>query len=283
MRLLKLIAMAASVGLLQCSSGGGEGNVGSICLPTSESNFQFAGYSIKEESIVTNAPECGGGVCLVNHFQGRVSCPLGQEAPTPCSGPGDSSCGFEQECVVAGRLKVDCDPDASGIGCGGFGGTCDAKTLTCICNQTADCPSGTFCDAETQQCTSFVCHGGSADCQVAGSDDNQGKACCVPGTIMPVATPVCGQCAESSSRDAESAVYCSCKCGPAEGTPDEGGYCDCPAGFECKETRPYIGLGDPKLAGKYCIKQGSEYKSEQECGGVKGFFSSSQCDGVSAP
>jgi hypothetical protein len=299
MRLHKVIALAVSLGLPQCSasetgtSSGTEesiakkANVGAPCIPTNEIDPQFAGFKINEETIVTGAPGCGIGVCLVNHFQGRVSCPMGQASPQPCSGPQDAACGADGQCVEADTLSPSCDPDSSDKGssaCAGYGGICSAATRSCVCSQTADCPTGAYCDAETKQCKIYVCHKGAGDCQVSGDDNaiNQDKACCVPGTQTPVAAAVCGQCGADSNRDAERAVYCSCRCGVAEGEPEdpEFDFCDCPAGFACEEIRKNFGLGDPNLTGKYCIKQGSQFVSEQHCGQVEGYFSSSQCKGI---
>jgi hypothetical protein len=287
MLLHRVIAIAVSLGLLQCSSRGGESSIGTHCTPGSETNHQFAGFKVVEETIVTGAPECGGGVCLVNHFQGRVSCPLGQAPPQPCSGPADLSCEPGSTCVQAGTLAPGCDPSAPDKGssaCAGYGGVCNAATGSCMCNQTADCPGSMYCDGETKQCTTYVCHKG--DCQVpgAGNFSNEDKACCIPGTDTPVAVPVCGQCSPQSNRDADRAVYCSCRCGVAEGQPEDPDFdfCECAAGFECVQVRPYLGIGDPKLAGKYCIRQGTEFKSEQSCGLVRGFFNSQQCEGLAA-
>lgn len=55
--------------------------VGSACLPPDELTPDFAGYDAQELNVVAApaVPACGAqGVCLVNHFQGRTSCPYGQ-------------------------------------------------------------------------------------------------------------------------------------------------------------------------------------------------------------
>ena len=66
----------------------------------------------------------------------------------------------------------------------------------------------------------------------------------------------------------------------AEGQPEEPNFnfCECPEGFSCEEIRPYIGLGDRQLSGKYCIKQGTVYQDESSCGAVQGWWGE-QCDG----
>ena len=39
---------------------------------------------------------------------------------------------------------------------------------------------------------------------------------------------------------------------------------------------------DKQITGKYCIRQGSEFVSEQSCGPVEGYFNSQQCKGPAA-
>jgi hypothetical protein len=213
MHLHRGLVIVLCLGLLQCSLSAPP-TVGAPCTPSLESDPAFAGFRITEETIEVGAPECGVGVCLVNHFQGRVSCPLGQPTPDPAQ------------------------PETG-------------------CQEPGASPQG-----------------------------NAGKTCCSPGSTSPVETPVCGQCVgtfEASTRDAENAVYCTCRCGVAEGEPPEPDYpfCACPDGFECSEIRKYLGVGDPTLTGKYCIKAGTAYDpNEDQCGQVDGTWQPGQCAGV---
>jgi hypothetical protein len=128
-----------------------------------------------------------------------------------------------------------------------------------------------------------MCHvpGGCQD-PSASDGENSGLACCVPGTDKPVSTAVCGQCDSKSNRDADAAVYCSCRCGEPEGVAEDpdADYCTCPAGFECSEVVKFVGIGDPKNTGKFCIKQGSAFDGNSTCGQVKGYFSASECQGI---
>lgn len=60
-------------------------------------------------------------------------------------------------------------------------------------------------------------------------------------------------------RQAEQAVYCSCRCG---GPDPNARYCECPSGFSCIDLVDDVGdLGGGKaqLAGKYCVKDNTEY------------------------
>jgi hypothetical protein len=50
------------------------------CVPAIESLASFEGFSSTEVSIDLSGDQCGQGVpCIVNHFQGRVDCPYGQQ------------------------------------------------------------------------------------------------------------------------------------------------------------------------------------------------------------
>jgi hypothetical protein len=57
-------------------------------LPSLEHRQDFPGFSLGDVSVEARA--CGGSDCLVNHFQGRVSCPYGQTAESITNLPPDS-------------------------------------------------------------------------------------------------------------------------------------------------------------------------------------------------
>jgi hypothetical protein len=66
--------------------------LGEPCVPSDERRPDFSGFASSDVSIDTNAG-CNSNVCLVNHFQGRVSCPYGQteldaETDRQCFVPG---------------------------------------------------------------------------------------------------------------------------------------------------------------------------------------------------
>ncbi|WP_437296459.1 hypothetical protein [Sorangium sp. So ce426] len=269
--------------ILQQSVDAVPGEIGDPCVPPDEGDPRFSGFAVSENVIYDHHDQCISGICLVNHFQGRVSCPLGQAAPAPCAGPGDSSCGAAGSCVAAGAAGPYCDPQAPDGGASQCAsGVCNAQRGSCECTADAQCPAGTACDPGSRQCRQYVCHE-EGSCQTAGASDaeNEGKSCCALGSDVPVSAPVCGQCAGDSGRRAEEAVFCSCRCGPAEGAPDDGAeYCACPSGFECTEIRPYVGIGDVGSAGKYCIKQGTEFAGADQCGEVSG-HSGGSCHGTS--
>lgn len=73
--------------------------LGAVCWQTVEHEAYFRGFSLNEVDI-SGSPMCSSGLCLQNHFQGRVSCPYGQESRS------DASC-FVQgtDVAVTGRVS----------------------------------------------------------------------------------------------------------------------------------------------------------------------------------
>lgn len=53
--------------------------VGDPCVPEDEYRQAFGGYSKDEVNVESRSFQCETRVCLVNKFQGRVSCAYGQE------------------------------------------------------------------------------------------------------------------------------------------------------------------------------------------------------------
>jgi hypothetical protein len=71
-----VVALAASVG---CESGG----VGDPCTPEDEFFEDFSGFALGEVNVESRSFQCETRVCLVNKFQGRVSCPYGTNGTPP--------------------------------------------------------------------------------------------------------------------------------------------------------------------------------------------------------
>lgn len=207
-----------------CQSGG----VGDPCVPEDEYDSQFAGFKVSEENIESRSFQCETRICLVNHFQGRVSCPLGQQTPVACpdgANAGDACDGGS--CKRSQILQRNCTEN---VECAGAGNVCDGGV--CRCEAEGNCPTGFRClceDANDENCTRRSCAAlvcASEGCQVplaegAAPGDLAGLNCCIPGTDTPIATPVCAQCATATKRDADSTVYCSCRCGVAEGAEED--------------------------------------------------------------
>src|SRR5688500_11472615 len=62
------------------------GGVGEPCSPEDEYQPAFSGFGVTEVNVESRSYSCETRVCLVNHFQGRVSCPYGQTAEEVAAG-----------------------------------------------------------------------------------------------------------------------------------------------------------------------------------------------------
>jgi hypothetical protein len=119
-----LFAATLGVSALGCQSGG----VGDPCTPEDEYRQNFNGYQMSEVNVESKSFQCETRVCIVNHFQGRVSCPYGQleeivdmgaahKPPTDtarCRVPGTDG----KHCIDANQKQVACpteDPNLTNI------------------------------------------------------------------------------------------------------------------------------------------------------------------------
>ena len=59
------------------------GGVGDPCQPEDEFFDDFSGFSLGEVNVESRSFQCETRVCLVNKFQGRVSCPYGTNGSPP--------------------------------------------------------------------------------------------------------------------------------------------------------------------------------------------------------
>lgn len=69
-------ALLLGLAALGCTPGG----VGDPCTPEDEYQQNFNGFQVTETNVESRSFQCETRLCLVNHFQGRVSCRLGQPA-----------------------------------------------------------------------------------------------------------------------------------------------------------------------------------------------------------
>jgi hypothetical protein len=92
---LAVVVSAVSFLGTGCQSTG----IGDPCTPEREYDTTFSGFVEQEVSTEGESFQCQSRLCLVNHFQGRVSCPYGQSATgmavppatQPCFTPGIAS------------------------------------------------------------------------------------------------------------------------------------------------------------------------------------------------
>ncbi len=154
--------------------------VGDPCTPAQERDPTFLGFDEKEVNLETKSPACATGVCLVNHFRGRVSCPYGQAADgtaasgaMPCTTP-DTHAAVDKKQVAAQCI----DRTAT-------------KTVYCSCrcanvNGRKD-DGGSYCACgDGFTCTPLVTAIG------AGNDDITGSYCIKMNTAYDAAT-ACNQ------------------------------------------------------------------------------------------
>lgn len=136
--------------------------LGASCLLSDEYRPTFNGYAITEVDIDDRSPICASGVCISNHFQGRVSCPYGQSSDQ-LSDP---------RCFLPGSntpVTVPVDPQLVALPA--------AEHVICSCR--CDGPgAGPFCTcAAGMECAPLV-----GDFGLPGDDSLVGSYCIPKGT-----------------------------------------------------------------------------------------------------
>jgi len=143
--LLAASLVSAPLATTGCDPGG----VGDPCIPEDEYRSNFSNFAASEVYIESRSFQCETRVCLVNHFQGRVSCPYGQspedlnlppDAPERCRIPGtDGVEAGEAVDVPVKPWRVERAPDES-VYCSC---RCDGPDPNA---QYCECPSGYACE-----------------------------------------------------------------------------------------------------------------------------------------
>ena len=185
-RLMHLtLAALAAYGALGCESGG----VGDPCIPEDEYKQDFNGYALTEVNVESRSFQCETRVCIVNHFQGRVSCPYGQEDPTGGSlAPDDRA-----RCRIPGTNGLTCT-DASGnlADCNGSNNADEITvpvdpqliyrnaqdTVYCSCRCKGPDKNARYCECPS----GFVCEELVREIGVPGREQLVGSYCIKPGT-----------------------------------------------------------------------------------------------------
>ena len=144
-------ALLAPALFLGSFSGCPAAGVGDPCVPEDEYSPTFAGFALGEVSTESRSFQCQSRLCLVNHFQGRVSCPYGQIAGgTDCKveGAGD---------VVSVPVKPQrLDRRAD-------------EAVYCSCRCAGPDPSARYCECPSGfSCSEVVPDLGSARAQLPG-------------------------------------------------------------------------------------------------------------------
>jgi hypothetical protein len=100
------VALLLGLAALGCTPGG----VGDPCIPEDEYQQNFNGFQVTETNVESRSFQCATRLCLVNHFQGRVSCRLGQAAPTlDADGKPVGGAGYHPSCSIPGT-QASTDP-----------------------------------------------------------------------------------------------------------------------------------------------------------------------------
>jgi hypothetical protein len=94
-RTFRIFSFVSGLAFTSMLAGCQPGGVGDPCVPEDEYQRDFSGFSVEEVNVESRSFQCETRICLVNHFQGRVSCPYGNNASTinsqnvPAETPGD--------------------------------------------------------------------------------------------------------------------------------------------------------------------------------------------------
>ncbi|MBN1607555.1 MAG: hypothetical protein JW940_13040 [Polyangiaceae bacterium] len=149
-----LVASALTLAALGCEPGG----VGDPCTPEDEYREGFSNYGLDEVNIESRSFQCETRLCLVNHFQGRVSCPYGQTQDQANNAP---------RCWVPGKvgekkIEVAVAPQLEARQ--------DEVAVYCSCRCAGPDPNAHYCDCpDGYSCTKLVDDLGLGRGQLAGS------------------------------------------------------------------------------------------------------------------
>jgi hypothetical protein len=196
--------------------------LGAPCVPSEESSATFQGFSVEDVSLESNAPTCVTGSCLVNHFQGRVTCPYGQTAPgmgpKGPSGSPAAEVSSEDGCVTAGASRSSVtatNVSVAGFAAGsvpaqitgaGAGDRTANKTVYCSCR----CANA---DGKTDDGATYcACPGGFACTQlitaIGPGSDTAGAYCVLAGTTYTAETTNSADVCSATVTDVTEPGYC---------------------------------------------------------------------------
>lgn len=108
-----LLLGLSALGAVGCKPGG----VGDPCVPEDEYQQTFSGFQKGETNVESKSFQCETRLCLVNHFQGRVSCRLGQKAPPydPLTGKATDPATYAPSCAIPGTRTSTTDSDENNV------------------------------------------------------------------------------------------------------------------------------------------------------------------------
>jgi hypothetical protein len=196
--------------------------IGAPCVPNDESGPTFQAFSVLGVSLAKGVVACATGACLVNHFQGRVTCPYGQTEPgMGPKGPNGSPAAAESSqngCKTPGASLspvTATNMSVAGFPAGavpaqitgtGAGDRTANKTVYCSCRCAN--PEGKTDDGASY-CT---CPGGFSCTQlvtaIGADDDMAGAYCVLAGTTYEPATTDTADVCTATATDVTERGYC---------------------------------------------------------------------------
>jgi hypothetical protein len=165
---------AATMSVVVSGTGCQQTGVGDPCTPEAEYSTTFTGFDFKEVSTESADYQCFSRLCLVNHFQGLVSCPYGQDATGNGAVKANPGPAFGQAGSTATAPKG-----------------CQTPYIQAIVDGETSPNSGTFIDPNKKATVSPQCLDRRADSAVYCS---------------------C-RCANLDGKTDDGAVYCTCPSG----------------------------------------------------------------------
>jgi hypothetical protein len=226
--IITAIAVGA-ITALSAAPGCAATGVGDPCTPDEEYDPTFQGFAIEDVSTESKSYVCLTRLCLVNHFQGRVTCPYGQTAPGAgpagpagsnaaavnsnlgCSIPGSSptaaTTSWEISATnvsVAGFASGSVPAQVTGAGAGDRTAN---STVYCSCRCAGldgDTSNGAnYCACpDNYTCTPLVTSIGAGDSGLTGS------YCVKNGSAYAAATTNTASTCDATVTDPNAAGYC---------------------------------------------------------------------------
>jgi hypothetical protein len=231
--IITAIAVGA-ITALSAAPGCAATGVGDPCTPDDEYDATFQGFSVLDVSTESKSYVCLSRLCLVNHFQGRVTCPYGQTAPgVGPAGPAKDASGnqtpaaavsSQDGCSVpgtspgsAGSLISATNASVAGFGPGavpaqvtgtGAGDRTSNKTVYCSCRcanidgNTNDGANYCACP-DNYTCTPLVT-------SIGANDDPEltGSYCVLNGTAYNAALVNTANVCDPTATASGAAGYC---------------------------------------------------------------------------
>ncbi|MEO8178140.1 MAG: hypothetical protein ABI895_04830 [Deltaproteobacteria bacterium] len=136
--------------------------MGDPCTPEDEFFDTFSGFSLGEVNVESRSFQCETRVCLVNKFQGRVSCPYGTKGTPPDA---TSLVAHNLPCEVpgfGGNVSVPVDPQRTERP--------PEVAVYCSCRCDGKDPNARYCECPSGfECSEIVVDQAQGQAQLAGS------------------------------------------------------------------------------------------------------------------